>query len=274
MKYQSGTVMVTDNFGMFELMEENRKDAEVRAEKIKKSVEMAGRYILAPIIVTDQNPKTKKYPIVDGQARYTYCKKTGTPIAYSVVPGLTIDDCIAMNASTSNWKLEDYIESYAVREYSSYVLTRKFIKESPYGFSVTIWALKNTDTSNINEAIKNGSLLVTQEMYDKGLKIIEYWKRFDDILTNRRKEFLIAIGYCYLMDCVDNETLDRKIHQRPRDFMTIATVTDAIDVIEDSYNMRTRNHVYIETEYYKFLDEKTDSVFGQIVKQKREKNGK
>ena len=37
MKYQSGTVMVTDNFGMFELMEENRKDAEVRAEKIKKS---------------------------------------------------------------------------------------------------------------------------------------------------------------------------------------------------------------------------------------------
>lgn len=263
-----GEVHLTDDFEKFEMMVGNRTDAESRSKKIYESVKQAGKYILAPIIVTDQDKKTKRFPISDGQARFTYCKKTGTPFTYYVVPGLTINDCIAMNASTSNWKYIDYIKSYASRGIESYVRTLKFIEESPYTISISLWALLNTDDNNKADNIKNGTIIVTQEMYDNAVDLVEFWKRFDDIETNRRKEFLIAIGYCYMLECVDNETLVRKIHQSPRDFTTIATVTDAIDVIEDSYNKRLREHVYIETEYFKFIDEKT-GILGTVLKGKK-----
>ena len=183
-----------------------------------------------------------------------HCKEYDVPIAFYVINGLTIDDCIAMNISASNWKMIDYISSYADRGLKSYILTEKFLSISPYTINPSMWALVGTDASNISDKIQNGELDVSEKSYERGLNILEFWKRFDDIYTNRKTEFLVALGYCYLIQAVDNETLVRKIHLRPRDFQAIANVTDAIDVIEDAYNVRTREHVYIETEYFKCLD--------------------
>ena len=260
-----GSVYKTMDFDQFKIITGNRRDIERRLRKIERSVASVG-YIPAPIIVNE------KMEIIDGQARYVFCMRTDTPIAYTVIEGLTIDDCIAMNISASNWGIIDYIHSYADRGFQSYILAEKFISESPYSLNPTMWALTGSELGNGGDKIKEGRLVVDQEDYDRGMGVVSFWKRFDDIVTNRRSEFLEAIGYCYLMPCVDNETLVRKLHQRPRDFQTIATVTDAIDVIEDAYNVRARNHVYIETEYFKYLD----SLHGGLaagVKARLQKNG-
>lgn len=245
-----GVIYKTDDFKVFKHICGNRTDIERRVKKIEASVAQVG-YINAPIVVNE------KMEIIDGQARYEYCRRTNTPLAYCIIAGLTVDDCIAMNISSTNWTIMDYISSYAARGYQSYILTEKFINESPYSLSPTLWALTGTGRENSTNKIKNGKLDVNQGDYTRGMNIITYWKRFDDIITNRKAEFLEAIGYCYLLDCVDNEILVQKVHQRPRDFQTIATITDAIDVLEDAYNVRTRNHVYIETEYFKYLEKKT-----------------
>ena len=167
---------------------------------------------------------------------------------------VTVDDCIAMNISATNWGVMDYISSYADRGYPSYVLATKLISNSPYSIRPSLWALLLKNSYNTNDEIQNGTLDVDEAAYERAIAIIEYWKRFDDIITNRKAEFLMALGYCYLMPEVDNELLVKKIHLRPRDFQMIANVTDAIDVIEDVYNVRNRNHVYIETEYLKYID--------------------
>lgn len=258
-----GAIYRTADFKIFKHICGNRIDIERRVKKIEASVAQVG-YINAPIVVNE------KMEIIDGQARYEYCKRTNTPLAYCIIAGLTIDDCIAMNISSSNWTLIDYISSYAARGYQSYILTEKFINDSPYSLSPTLWALTGTGRENNDGKIRNGKLDINQDDYTRGEDIITYWKRFDDIVTNRKTEFLEAIGYCYLMDCIDNEALVRKVHQRPRDFQTIANVTDAIDVIEDAYNVRTRNHVYIETEYFKYLDKITKSkLLSSSIKSKR-----
>lgn len=243
-----GEVYITKDLSDFEIVNGNRKDIERRKAKIVKSVEKVG-YIPAPIIVNE------KMEVIDGQARLAYCKETLTPIAYYVINGLTIDDCIAMNISSSNWGIMDYITSYADRGYQSYVLTEKFISRSPYQLRPTLWALTGRGMDNSRKKIMIGEFEVGERDYLRGLEFLDFWSRFDDIVTNRRSEFLIALGYCYLLPKVDNETLVRKLHQRPRDFQTISSVTDAIDVIEDVYNIRLRNHVYIETEYFKYLDD-------------------
>lgn len=265
-----GNVYLTNNYEMFESMLGNRNDARSRMSKIADSVKQAGKYILAPIIVTDKNTATGKYPIVDGQARYLYCKETETPIAYCVVSGLNVNDCIAMNASTSNWKLMDYIRSYADRHIEDYELILRFIENSKYPISISLWALFNNVNKNYADKIKNGTVTVTQSMYYEGMRLIEYWKRFDNIKTNRRTELYIAIGYCYLLNCVDNELLAKKIQGNPRAFEAISNVTDAMEVIEDVYNKRLREHIYIKTEYFRLLDTKGPS-FGQMIKDKQSK---
>lgn len=262
MRKTDGNIYMTTDFETFKHIEGNRTEIESRVKKIEKSVAMVG-YIPAPIIVNE------KMEIIDGQARYEFCKRTNTPIAFTIIKGLTINDCIAMNISSTNWGMMDYIHSYAERGLQSYLLTERFIAESPYSVNPTLWALTGTEANNNSDKIKQGKLDVTQKNYVRGKDILAYWKRFDDIVTNRKSEFLEAIGYCYLLPCVDNETLVRKIHQHPRDFQTIATVTDAIDVIEDAYNVRTRNHVYIETEYFKYLDNLSKGLSGSIIAKKR-----
>lgn len=243
-----GTVYQTMDFDAFKIITGNRKAIAKRVQKIERSVKKVG-YIPAPIIVNEN------MEIIDGQARYTYCSEAREPISYFVIEGLTVDDCIAMNISATNWDTRDYVSSYADRGYPSYVLAERFLNETKYSLKAALWALARTDASNLSEKIMNGTFNITQEDY-KQAKILEaFWSRFDDIPTNRRNDFLVAIGYCYLLPSVDNETLVRKLHQRPRDFMQIANITDAIDVIEDSYNVRARTHVYIETDYFKYLDD-------------------
>ena len=264
MTKEIGKVYLTDDLKNFKIVNGNRKDIERRKNKITKSAENVG-YIPAPIIVNE------KMEVIDGQARLAYCKETGTTIAYTIIKGLTVDHCIAMNISSTNWGLEDYIYSYADRAYPSYVLAEKFISQSPYSLTPSLWALTGTDMQNIRDKIMNGALEIEEKRYNRGIEYINFWKRFDDIPTNRKAEFLQALGYCYLLPEVDNETLVRKIHQRPRDFQTIANVTDAIDVIEDAYNVRARNHVYIETLYFQYLDNISKGLAASIKSKKSRK---
>lgn len=251
----------TTNYKTFKLISGNRKDAKIRAKKIAKSVEKVG-YLPIPIVVNEH------MEIIDGQARFAFCEESNTPITYIVIPGLGLDECVAINASTSNWKIIDYISSYADSGIESYILLRDFLEKSPYALSLSFWAMTMTDITNKMENIKDGSLELTLEMYDHGEDIIEYWKRFDDIPTNRKTALYEAIGYCYLMDCVDNERLCRKIHGNPRAFSTVANITDAIDVIEDVYNTRAREYVFIETEFFRYLDTISPGLSRAILKKR------
>lgn len=263
MKKQNGITFLTDELNRFKLIDGNRTDWELRAKNIAKSVEKVG-YIPAPIIVNE------KYEIIDGQARFTYCKQTKTPITYLVINGLTIDDCIAMNTSTTRWKLADYIESYAKRGWSDYVILNEFIKAAEskgYGFSESVWALSGTDTSNCNEKIKNGEFVLKDGAVKRAEEFVAFWDCFKDIKTNNKAVFFKALGYCCLIESVDKNRLIRKAHQFPRVFLNISNVTDAIDVFEDVYNDRNRGeHLYLETEFFKYLDSMiTDGASAAIL---------
>ena len=256
-------VYETKNYDMFNKLLGNRDVTEKRIQKIINSIIAVG-YVLSPICIN------MKHEIVDGQGRLEALKRLDMPIHYVIDPNAGLEQCIKMNISGTPWGLVDYINCYASQGNENYNRIQEFLAKYPaYTISVKLWALFHSDESNCTERIQNGTAIVTQQMMDEAIELIEYWNKFSDIHTNRRKEFLEAIGYCYMLDCVDNETLVRKLHQTPRAFEMIATVTDAIDAIEDSYNKRLRDsHVYIETEYFKYLDSKSAGL-GSIAKKRR-----
>lgn len=245
---QKGNVYITDEFGKFKTIEGNRADIDRRVKNIEKSVEQVG-YLPVPIVVNEN------MEIIDGQAHYHFCKRTNTPITFCIVRGLTVNECIALNIASSNWRLVDYIKSFADRGNENYIMLQNLIETSPYTLYPTLWALLKS-TSGFTTAIKRGNLIVTKEMYQEAIDIIGFWLRFNDVSTNNRTCFLTALGYCYEMEDVDNDTLVKKVHQVPRSFGGNSTIADAITALEDAYNRRTKHKVYILSNYKRILDNK------------------
>ena len=72
----------------------------------------------------------------------------------------------------------------------------------------------------------------------------------------------MALVYCFNDPEVDNDLLVKRIHQHPRDFRAISNIEDCIQVIEEVYNKRNRNRVYIHTNYRKHMSSKL-SFYGK-----------
>ena len=84
-------VLRTSDYSVFNIMTGNRDVPEIRVRKIKDSIQKNG-YIFNPIICNE------KMEVVDGQGRLEALKRLGLPVEYIVHPGLTVSDCIVMNA--------------------------------------------------------------------------------------------------------------------------------------------------------------------------------
>lgn len=252
-----GKVYKTTDYSIFKDLTGNRIDALKRVSKIKESAEKVG-YLPIPITVNE------KMEIIDGQARFEYCKETNKPIAYHIIVGTGMPECIAINSSQTNWKNNDYINAHAKRGNKNYILLRDFLNLSDYPYDTKIWALFHRQRSS--KEIRSGEMKLSKATYDKGLEIINFWKRFDDVPTNRLKTFLIALGWCYLMEDVDKEDLDRRIHNNLKSFTMLSNTIDAMEVIESIYNYRRRDHVYIKTEYLKMLETESKVIVNKMKK--------
>lgn len=252
------------DYSKFEIIDGNREVTRERVEKIKDSIKRSGFH---GAIVCNEFMQ-----VIDGQGRLKACEELGLPIDYIIEDGLTIEDCILMNLNTTPWKIIDYIKSYADRGNENYIRILEFVNRCRYSFATAMYAVNRTGIKNLTNIIKNGNLIVTGNDIEKADEILEYWSNFDSIITNRQTELYAAIAYCYEMDCVDNYRLIKKLNDFPRSFTQIANITDAIDVIEDVYNNRIgqANHVYIETEYYKYLN-KISAGVGTAAKSKHHK---
>lgn len=249
MKKQINTVFLEDDYSKFKQLQGNRVVEPSRVKKIIKSIKSVG-LIECPIVCNE------KMEVIDGQGRLAACQQLGLPVPYMVIEGLEIETCRAMNIHQENWGLIDYIRSFADKGSESFARLLFFTEESGFSLSTSLSIATAKCPRSISEEVKSGSLEFTEEDLDKAINIAEYLHRFDDIRTNRRAELYKAIQTIIEIPEVDNERLVAKIHQSPRSFEQIATVLDAVGVIDDVYNNRLRNHVYIETEYLKILDKR------------------
>lgn len=257
-------VFSTMNYNRFKALEGNREEVEIRAGKIKSSVDAVG-YVPAPIIVNEH------YEIIDGQARFYYCKAAGLPIVYMVVPGLTIDHCVAMNINSTNWNVRDYIHSYAQRGFPAYCALERFFEESRYGFNETLWAVRKASIGgNERKMIISGELKAEDIDIETGRAILRFWENFDDIKTNNLAKFRIAAGYCYLFDSVDNQKLVAAAHKHPNSFTGITNISTALVRFEEAYNfgIRYEYRVDLTNELIKFIQGRFGDKTAAMMKAK------
>ena len=161
------SIKSTMNYSIFKKLEGNRPVVNRRVNKIIASIQNVG-YITSPLIVNE------KMEVIDGQGRLEALEQLKMPVEYIIHPGIGINECIAMNINQGNWSLKDYIESYATRGNKSYQRLEQLIKEYPLANLDVIATAALRINKITGTMVKDGSLVLTEEQYDKAVERLNY----------------------------------------------------------------------------------------------------
>ena len=106
-------VYTTKDYSIFKRLVGNRDIPESRISKIVESIQTIG-WVHNPIIVNE------KMEVIDGQGRLTALQRLKMPVEYIIAEGAGNKECIYMNMNMVNWKLPDFIKSYAEQGNENY----------------------------------------------------------------------------------------------------------------------------------------------------------
>lgn len=253
MEKKTSKILVTSNYGKFKRLEGNR-GLRQRAKKIKKSIQKVG-YIPSPIVVNE------KYEVVDGQARLQVLQELGLPVYYIVIPGIGIEECIAMNINTSNWSIRDYIESHSETGNISYTYLLNLMKA--HGTKMKQRVILSLSANKFDyvplEEIKTGMFQMTEEEYVNVDRLLTWLEGFYEIfkrVKGHNEHYYTALAFCYRDPVTDTDRLRDKIEQLQASLIPVTTTQQALDEIERIYNNRARDKVHIKNRYRETLEGK------------------
>lgn len=235
----SGKIYSTTDYSLFRTLEGNRSVSDGRIKKIISSINAVG-YIQSPIVVNEN------MEVIDGQGRLAALKKLKMPIEYVVSPGAGIKECISMNINAENWKMGDYIDSFADRGYDSYIRLRDLMTSYKVPLDVIATATFNISKFHAN-TIKGGNLDLD---HDAALlaecrlsKMLSIFSQIDTKYIKNSKTMLQqAILYVLSFDEVDYKRLCKALTEYldiPRTGWS--SIEIVIEDIESAYNKGLSN---------------------------------
>ena len=237
MKEKVGEVFMTYDYDEFKFMLGNRQaDQEIRIRRVRNSIKKNG-LIPTPIVVNE------RMEIIDGQARFTVCREEGLPIYFTVVESLGVEECIAVNSSTTTWKVGDYIYSQASVGNANYSILRSYMEKYPnLPMGIYIYALSGLVSAG-NAPLKNGGFKVDHKLLAKADEKLGWLAQFSDVCKDAggiRNNFGIVLLFCYDLPEIDNKKLVKKVHDRSYEIKSYSRMPEWLEVVERIYNFNTR----------------------------------
>lgn len=253
--FEKPDIHVTYDYDMFSHLLGNRPVTNKRAAKIANSIMNRG-YIPVPIVVNE------KLEIIDGQGRTEALKMldAGLPLYYVIIPGLGIDDCIAMNVTGTKWSTLDYIHGYADTGNQDYKRLLITLENHSLSLSVVNCAITGILATNTKKIIDGDYKYPEHKMADVD-EMLAYVERFKPIIKEHNIKnsitIYLAMCFCYQCEQVDN---DQMLDRFERYWHLTKNSTDTITVLDgltEIYNFARRNgKAYITTLYREYMDGK------------------
>lgn len=218
--------METRDYSKFKFLSENREIKKANVEKIKASVKEWGIIPGRPILIDGDGN------IVDGQHRFIAYKELGRPIPYEVINGNVIQKTMALNSNQTQWKLQDYINSYAEQGIDCYRKLVKFEEKYKFGISASMYicfGFKATSTG-----IRNGKQFLYLDDAEGMALFIESIK---GVSYSRTKRFIYAMIVLYAKTTFkQRELVKANILSVPQ----FAKVSDYLIAFENIINYKKR----------------------------------
>lgn len=227
-------VYVTKNYGIFKRLIGNRDIPESRISKIVASIQEIG-WVHNPIIVNE------KMEVIDGQGRLTALQRLKMPIEYVIAPGAGNKECIYMNMNMVNWKLPDFIKSYAEQGNENYqrllALMEKYANGNLDIISTAVYRVSKSK----HRDIKQGILQLTEEQYKRAIPRLEYIKPLLEKIDEKKLPGSIVtlmqtLIYYFDYEEVDKERLAYGVEKYIYNSTPWVLNTDCEREVENAYN--------------------------------------
>lgn len=266
------TIQNTKDYLIFKKLEGNRPVVNRRVNKIIASIQNVG-YITSPLIVNE------KMEVIDGQGRLEALEQLKMPVEYIVHPGIGINECIAMNINQGNWSLKDYIESYATRGNKSYQRLEQLIKEYPLANLDVIATAALRINKITGTMVKDGSLVLTEEQYDKAVERLNYAYEIFDLVDKTAVRggilnLIQVILYCYDYEEMDLKRLKEQVTKNIYVCKPWNNIDTCFNEIEELYNRNISKKVYFYTLYRQEKARRASEVAKEQAKTRERINGK
>lgn len=243
----------------------NRSITQQRVMKIERSVDKVGWIV--PTIVVNEN-----FEIIDGQGRAEVAKRYDLPVNVDVVPGLGIEDCIAMNVEQTNWVMTDFIESYAEQGMPDYIRFRDLMKKNKH-VSIQVAFMAATGKSNLDtDGIKKGTLEFGELAFAEAKKSLKWLKPYTLAMkeqnvkapSNISGALLYAWGH---RDLIDLDRMRRVFEEhRFTERDTFADIHDALRFLDEIYNNRLKKtpRIFLEHWYVEDMAQSNAAYISRI----------
>lgn len=227
-------VYVTKDYGIFKRLVGNRDIPENRIAKIVESIQTIG-WVHNPIIVNE------KMEVIDGQGRLTALQRLKMPVEYVIAAGAGNRECVYMNMNMVNWKLPDFVKSYAEQGNENYqrlvALMEKYVGGN---LNIISTALYRVSKAKLRD-IKAGILQLTEEQYKAAIPRLEFveplLKKLDEKkLPGSLVTLIQTLIYYYDYPEVDKERLAYSVEKYIYNSTPWVLNTDCEREVENVYN--------------------------------------
>lgn len=242
------SIHFTSDYSIFEWLPDNRDVEDNRKAKISASITDVG-YIPAPIVVNE------RMQVIDGQGRLSALSELGIPVAYIIVPGLGIRECISMNISGTQWKDEDYIKSYKEQGNENYVrLYELLYVQFPGQFGLSNVLMSTIGKPYDSNSIRRGTVTVSEEGGRRAYDLLEFVSNINKGLdgTKLSSKMVNAIIFAVQVDGVDPDRLSRLVERNYNQTVKSGDMIGCLDWLTYIYNQgvaRSIPRIRFENEY-------------------------
>ena len=227
-------VYVTRDYSKFKRLVGNRDIPESRISKIVESIQTIG-WVHNPIIVNE------KMEVIDGQGRLTALQRLKMPVEYIIAEGAGNKECIYMNMNMVNWKLPDFIKSYAEQGNENYQrllgLMQKYANGNLDIISTAVYRVSKSK----HRDIKQGILQLTEEQAKAAIPRLEYIKPILEELDEKKLPgsvvtLMQTLIYYFDYPEVDKERLKYSVEKYIYNAKPWVLNTDCEREVENAYN--------------------------------------
>ena len=228
------SVYVTKDYSIFKRLVGNRDIPESRISKIVESIQTIG-WVHNPIIVNE------KMEVIDGQGRLTALQRLKMPVEYIIAEGAGNKECIYMNMNMVNWKLPDFIKSYAEQGNENYQRLLSLMERYANGNLDIISTAVYRVSKSKHRDIKQGTLQLTEEQYRAAVPRLEYIKPILEEIDDKKLPgsvvmLMQTLVYYYDYPEVDKERLRYSVEKYIYNATPWVLNTDCEKEVENCYN--------------------------------------
>ena len=227
-------VYITNDYSIFKRLIGNRDIPVSRISKIVESIQTIG-WVHNSLIVND------KMEVIYGQGRLTALQRLKMPVEYIIAEGAGNKECIYMNMNMVNWKLPDFIKSYAEQGNENYQRLLSLMERYANGnldiISTAVYRLSKSK----HRDIKKGTLQLTEEQYKAAIPRLEYIKPIleeidDKKLPGSMVMLMQTLIYYYDYPEVDRDRLKYSVEKYIYNATPWVLNTDCEREVENCYN--------------------------------------